>query len=260
MMAGQPILGVRDVAVAREHYHRVLGFEEGWIWGDPPVHGGTSFGSCRVQFSLQAEPSTAITSIRVEGIDALFAMHEANGADIVEPISARPWGAREYALRDLDGHWLRFAEMVWEGAERRESLPELEVEERLPSLVEYEALLDAVGWRGYTPARKGEAILAAALAGFTATVGGEAIGCALVMGDAVANMVVRDVMVRPEFQSQGVGTALMTALTAWVEREAAPATYVTLLCIPTRVPFYEKFGFHTSEGGLTGMSRRIGRR
>src|SRR5438067_1400610 len=36
----EPVLAVRDVAAAAAYYRDVLGFEDVWLWGEPPTHGG----------------------------------------------------------------------------------------------------------------------------------------------------------------------------------------------------------------------------
>ena len=41
-------------------------------------------------------------------IDALYARHKAAGATIVHPIENKPWGIREYTVRDPSGYHLRF--------------------------------------------------------------------------------------------------------------------------------------------------------
>ena len=45
--------------------------------------------------------------VRVEDADRLFALYVERGADIVEPIADRPWGMREFTLRDPNGHRFR---------------------------------------------------------------------------------------------------------------------------------------------------------
>ncbi len=36
------------------------------------------------------------------------AWYRERGAEIVEPLESKPWGMREFSIRDLDGHFLRF--------------------------------------------------------------------------------------------------------------------------------------------------------
>ena len=141
--------------------------------------------------------------------------------------------------------------------ERAEIPSDLTIETRLPTLAKYDALIDAVGWRRYTPHERGAEIVAGALAGLIAVSGGETIGLLLVMGDGIANLVVRDVMVRPEFQSRGVGTALLARLDAWIATNAPPASYVTLLCSADRKAFYARIGFVDGGSGLQGMYRWV---
>lgn len=41
-------------------------------------------------------------------VDGLHAAYVRRGVDIVEPLASQPWGLREFALREPDGHVLRF--------------------------------------------------------------------------------------------------------------------------------------------------------
>ena len=41
-------------------------------------------------------------------IDELFAQYKAGGVDIVEEPETQPWGMREFTVRELNGHILRF--------------------------------------------------------------------------------------------------------------------------------------------------------
>jgi uncharacterized glyoxalase superfamily protein PhnB len=47
-------------------------------------------------------------------IDAqmLFDFHVNKGAQIVETIADRPWGARQYVIRDINGYHLKFAQSL----------------------------------------------------------------------------------------------------------------------------------------------------
>ena len=109
----EPILAVRDVAAATAYWRDVLGFQDVWVWGEPPTHGGANQDGVAVQFSL--DPVLAATAegravwFRVRNVTAMHALHQERGAEIVAALEPKPWGVSEYVVRDPDGYRLRFA-------------------------------------------------------------------------------------------------------------------------------------------------------
>lgn len=45
--------------------------------------------------------------------DELFDFHAANGVEVVETIADRPWGLRDYTVRDPDGYHLTFGHNIY---------------------------------------------------------------------------------------------------------------------------------------------------
>src|SRR5437773_7764093 len=85
-----------------------------------------------------------------EDIDSLRERHRASGAPVISEIANKPWGVREYTVRDLNGYHLRFGgPATYErpaGAQR--TLPEfIRIVERVTSVEEDAALRAAVGWK-----------------------------------------------------------------------------------------------------------------
>jgi Uncharacterized protein conserved in bacteria len=109
----QPILAVPDVEMALAFYRDVLGFSETWTWGEPPTHGGAGRDHARFQFTWNPERAASAAGqaywLSVHDIDALYAFHQARGANVVSPLEPKPWGVREYTVSDLNGYLLRFA-------------------------------------------------------------------------------------------------------------------------------------------------------
>ena len=104
-----PGLRVPDVLAAADFYRKQLGFQLGFTWGDPPRMAGVTLD--RVQIFLeQGPPSPAGCSLYfvVGDADELFAFHQANGVEIVEPPADRPYDLRDYTVRDLYGYHLTF--------------------------------------------------------------------------------------------------------------------------------------------------------
>jgi GNAT superfamily N-acetyltransferase len=89
------------------------------------------------------------------------------------------------------------------------------------------------------------------------TASGEAIGCAFLLGDRHSCYYVKDVVVYPAWQAKRVGTALMQALTDWLEANAADKAMVGLFTGEMLEPFYEQFGF-TKAFGMTRYIKRNG--
>ena len=100
-----PQLPARDVEAAQRWYRDVLGLNINWRWE-------TSFGSVgrdHVELFLYEtdDPQTTRASVFVDDADALYEAVRDRGADIADPLASKPWGIREFSLRDPDGNILR---------------------------------------------------------------------------------------------------------------------------------------------------------
>lgn len=107
----QPGLAVSDLPAAIEFYVKKLGFELAFTWGEPPTFAGLSLGKVQI-FIGQGTPTpnsrTAAAHFVVGDADALYEFHRANGVEIAEGIDDRPYGIRDYSVRDLYGYHLVF--------------------------------------------------------------------------------------------------------------------------------------------------------
>ena len=114
----QPVLPARDVAASAAYFRDVLGFDVDFLHGEPPVHGRVkkgdgSYGQPIYIHLSKADSAEVCPSgeLRIHvgrDLDGLFDAYRARGVQIVfEPVS-QPWGLREFAVRELDGHVLRF--------------------------------------------------------------------------------------------------------------------------------------------------------
>jgi GNAT superfamily N-acetyltransferase len=257
--SSEPIFPVADVVATVRYYRDVLGFAEEWVWGEPPDFGGVRWGKVGAMFALQSGPDAKVGgqwhSFFVEGIDALYSLHSRNGATIYSPLEAKPWGLREYTVRDLNGHYLRFGQR---GSDRsatagREPAAAVEIVERLPTPEEYQALLQAVGWGGNDRPDRLEKALSGARFGVVAVDGGRAVGTGMVVGDGAAFAYLKDIMVLPEWQGRGIGTRIVEALLTIIRRPVPHDMLVTLFTGQHLAEFYEQFGFCGPEK-LYGMS------
>jgi uncharacterized glyoxalase superfamily protein PhnB len=274
-----PILAVPDVLAAVQYYERTFGFEKEWLWQDPPTHGTVSCDGLQIQFTLNPELAARAKGtsyfIFVDAVDPLHAMHAERGATIIEPIGNRPWGLREYTVRDLNGYELRFAGVpnYVKPASALQSMPaNIRLVERLATPAEYLALTASVGWERnvdavpvalansiYCVVAIDETIAAETKSqiGAEIPVDGKisvietspeahAVGMLRLVGDRARAVYFQDVIVRPGHQGQRIGAAMMEAGMAWLRANVPSGAFIGLFTM--RHSFYEQFGFQNDVG------------
>jgi predicted enzyme related to lactoylglutathione lyase len=107
---GQPVpeLPVADVECAQQHYRDALGFEIGWLSPDKGI-GAVSRGKVAIFFRRSEPPfESAIHWVFAEDIDATYRELKSLGANVVEPLEKKPWGLRQFTVKDLDGNLFYF--------------------------------------------------------------------------------------------------------------------------------------------------------
>ena len=104
-----PILSVTDVLSAVDFYTKALGFQLGFTWGNPPSMAGVDLGGVSIHLT-QGTPNPKGCSVYfvVGDADELFEFQRANGVEIVTQPEDRPWGLRDYKIRDSEGYELTF--------------------------------------------------------------------------------------------------------------------------------------------------------
>ncbi len=113
-----PVISTDDIVKSLTYYQEVLGFTFDFQYGDPPDYAGVNSGSAEIYFTYSPElvklfKENALNPdifIWVTDADHFFNMHVKNGANIIEPISDRPWGARQYVVKEPNGYHLKFAQ------------------------------------------------------------------------------------------------------------------------------------------------------
>jgi catechol 2,3-dioxygenase-like lactoylglutathione lyase family enzyme len=108
-----PGLVVPDLQAAIDFYVNKLGFTLGFTWGEPATFAGINLGNVQVFLSPGAAAPAdhpAAVSFLVSDVDRLYEFHRANGVEIAERIDDRPYGIRDYAVRDLNGYHLSFGQ------------------------------------------------------------------------------------------------------------------------------------------------------
>jgi catechol 2,3-dioxygenase-like lactoylglutathione lyase family enzyme len=116
-------LAVSDVRAAVDYYTERLGFTLAFTDGDPPTFAGVNLGNVQM-FLEQGTPSPAGCSVYfvVGNADELFEFQRANGVAVVQPPGDRPYGLRDYRVRDLHGYVLGFGHHLFNAG------PKIEIE------------------------------------------------------------------------------------------------------------------------------------
>jgi catechol 2,3-dioxygenase-like lactoylglutathione lyase family enzyme len=104
-----PALTVSDVRQAVDFYINKLGFTLGFTWEDPPTFAGVKLDKVSVHLQQGTpNPQGIEVSFLVGDADELHEFHRANGVTVVTPPGDRPYGLRDYSVRDLYGYELIF--------------------------------------------------------------------------------------------------------------------------------------------------------
>jgi catechol 2,3-dioxygenase-like lactoylglutathione lyase family enzyme len=107
-------LAVSDVGAAVGFYTTKLGFTLAFTDGDPPTFAGVNLGHVQMFLEL-GTPSPAGCSVYfvVGNADELYEFQRANGVTVVEPPGDRPYGLRDYRIRDPNGYLLGFGHHIF---------------------------------------------------------------------------------------------------------------------------------------------------
>lgn len=81
-----------------------------------PNYGVVRRDSVEIHFWLCSDPRVPRETgcrINLDGIDALFEDYSAKGVvHPKDPLTLKPWGLREFSIRDIDGNLVTFAEAL----------------------------------------------------------------------------------------------------------------------------------------------------
>lgn len=256
LKTSEAIFAVSDVLAAVRFYRDILGFDGQWLWGDPPTFAGVRWGSVHVMFCQQPDLAAKVEGhlhfFMCDDVEAVHQRHLEKQAPIISAIENKPWGLREYTIRDPNGYHLRFAgpQKYERPAAAAATIPDfIRIVERLPSVEESLLLHNALHWN-----REAEALHVAlnnSLYGAVALDARDAgrervVGSIRVIGDGAKFFYIQDVMVLPEYQNQRIGSAMMEATMRWLKGSAPPGASVGLF---TGKPgFYERYGFQSGMG------------
>ena len=255
-----PILPVADIPATLAYYRDVLGADNDWQWGDPPVHAGCMIGSAELQFSLDPDLCANCRGLsmflNVVNIDQHYADRQKAGAAIVSELESKPWGVKEYNVEDCNGVRLRFAEGGF-SEDRRSKLEGVNVLRRRLTPTELMELMISVRWSFDNDLEKLKISVEEPLCTAVAEYNGRTIGCGSILGHKSGNYLISNILVHSDFQSQGVGKMIMQNLDEWLTVFGIPGAIVKLFTGLDRQEFYGQFGFRGPDQGLVGMHKLL---
>ncbi|MNO21456.1 Acetyltransferase (GNAT) family protein [compost metagenome] len=136
--------------------------------------------------------------------------------------------------------------------EKNEEKDEIMIARESPVVSDYIRLRELAGLSARS--EEGAAIgLQNSLFAVSLYAGDELIGMGRVIGDGGCFMQIVDIAVRPDFQGRGLGKMIMKELIDYLDREAPPKTYVSLMADVPADQLYLKFGFQYTAPRSQGM-------
>jgi catechol 2,3-dioxygenase-like lactoylglutathione lyase family enzyme len=120
LLATEAQLFVGDIKTACDFYVQKLGFQIGFIYGEPPFYAQVFRDGARLnlrhvdgpvfdaQFRARTQDALSAT-ITVDDIKSLFLAFQAVGATFHQTLRSEPWGARTFIIQDPDGNLVMFA-------------------------------------------------------------------------------------------------------------------------------------------------------
>ena len=116
------------------------------------------------------------------------------------------------------------------------------IENRLPTLVEYRQLCESVGWGHVMNFEAVKDALKQSVTGIVALdETGHAIAMGRIVGDGAIYFYIQDIVVVPEHQNSGLGTAVLTEIFEYIKQTAPEKSFIGLFSVPEAVGFYKKF-------------------
>lgn len=132
----------------------------------------------------------------------------------------------------------------------------MKIKHRLPSVEEYRKLRSLVGWWD-TDEDSTRIALNNSLFSVVVTERDTVVGIGRIAGDGGLYFYIQDLIVQPDYQSKGIGKAIMKELMAFIKTNAKPGSYIALMAAKGLEKYYEPFGFEARKADAPGMYRVI---
>jgi catechol 2,3-dioxygenase-like lactoylglutathione lyase family enzyme len=124
VLCTHPQIFVTDMERAAAFYRDRLGFEVGYLYGDPPFYGLVERGGAglnlrhvdELPFDAEARKREELlaATIVVRHLKELFLAYKEAGLEFHQSYREQPWGAHDFIVADPDGNLIHFATVVEE--------------------------------------------------------------------------------------------------------------------------------------------------
>lgn len=128
--------------------------------------------------------------------------------------------------------------------------------ERIPTIVEYRELRRLSGLSGKSEAAA-ERGLPNTIHAVVIEHAGETVGMGRVIGDGGTAYQVTDIAVLEAHRGQGLGKRIVAALVDWLNANAPPTAYVSLIADGPAKGLYAQYGFAETAPESVGMYMRV---
>ena len=123
LTATAPVLLVKDVVAAANHYRDKMGFQYERFWGEPPSfvivkRDGMHLMLKQAEEAKHVVPHWTVAKgiwnvyFWVDDVESLFKEFTARGATIDYGLCNQPYDCREFGTQDLDGHDIGFGQPI----------------------------------------------------------------------------------------------------------------------------------------------------
>ena len=113
------ILQVSDLKESIRFYTEALGFEEEFVFGDPPYYAGVKMGAVIIHLNAgrENEKRRGMGSVYVfcDEVDSYYKRIEDKGVEITSKLNTWPYDMRDFQVKDQDGNLLCFGCFVERG-------------------------------------------------------------------------------------------------------------------------------------------------
>ena len=91
--------------------------------------------------------------------------------------------------------------------------------------------------------------------------GAQIVGCARIFWDKGYIAYLADVMVKPEYQKQGIGKKMVSECIAYIDRQLKEGWKIKIVIVSAKgkEPFYERFGFEVRPNSNDGAGMQVWR-
>ena len=128
----------------------------------------------------------------------------------------------------------------------------MKIIEKIPTPEEYNHIRELVKW-GAIPMPYVKTGLNNSTFGVCAYVNDEIVGLARVVGDGAIYFFIKDMIIHPDYQRQGIGTKIMNTIIKIFKERYENKGMVFLFAAKGKAAFYEKFGFEKRDDDAPGM-------